>query len=47
MSHPTLVEEVEDAGFERLGLLAEPGPVAVDGTVATVTGREGLGIVFA
>jgi L-alanine-DL-glutamate epimerase-like enolase superfamily enzyme len=46
MSHPTLVEEVEDAGFERLGLLAEPGPVTIDGTLATVTGRDGLGIVF-
>lgn len=47
LAHPTLVEDVEDAGFERLGLLAEPGPIVIDRTLATSAGRDGLGIVFA
>ncbi|NNC12790.1 mandelate racemase/muconate lactonizing enzyme family protein [Planctomonas sp. JC2975] len=42
----TPIEDVEDASFERLGLLAEPGPIVIDGTVATPTGRPGLGIVL-
>ena len=43
----TLVEDVEDAGFERLGLLAEPAPVRVADATLTSTGRPGLGITFA
>lgn len=47
LNRPTMIEDVEDAGFERLGLLAEPSPVEIDGTRLTSRGRPGLGIVFA
>jgi len=47
LPEPTLVEDVEDASFERLGLLAEPSPVVIDGRELTSRGRDGLGIVFA
>jgi L-alanine-DL-glutamate epimerase-like enolase superfamily enzyme len=41
-----LVEDVEDASFEALGLLAEPSPVLVEGNRLSSTGRAGLGIRF-
>jgi L-alanine-DL-glutamate epimerase-like enolase superfamily enzyme len=42
-----LVEDVEDASFEALGLLAEPSPVRIEGNRLFSTGRPGLGIRFA
>jgi L-alanine-DL-glutamate epimerase-like enolase superfamily enzyme len=42
----TLVEDVEDASFESLGLLTEPSPVTLDGPRLTSRGRPGLGIVL-
>lgn len=42
-----LVEDVEDASFEALGLLAEPAPVLLQGNRLLSTGRPGLGIRFA
>jgi L-alanine-DL-glutamate epimerase-like enolase superfamily enzyme len=42
-----LVEDVEDASFEALGLLAEPSPVLLEGNRLFSTGRAGLGIRFA
>lgn len=47
MARPTPIEDVEDASFERLGILAEPAPLSIDGTLATSRERVGLGIVFA
>lgn len=41
---PTWVEDVEDSGFDALGLLAEPSPVVIDGAWATVASRPGLGL---
>lgn len=41
-----LVESVEDASFEVLGVLAEPTPVVVEGSRARTTGQTGLGIRF-
>ncbi|NQX36968.1 mandelate racemase/muconate lactonizing enzyme family protein [Herbiconiux sp. VKM Ac-2851] len=41
-----LVEAVEDAGFEHLGILAEPSPVVVDGDRMHVTDHPGLGLRF-
>ncbi|WP_460581190.1 mandelate racemase/muconate lactonizing enzyme family protein [Humibacter ginsengisoli] len=43
----TLVEDVEDAGFERLGLLAEPAPVRIADAALTSAARPGLGITLA
>jgi L-alanine-DL-glutamate epimerase-like enolase superfamily enzyme len=42
-----LVEDVADASFEALGLLAEPSPVLLEGNRLVSTGRAGLGIRFA
>jgi L-alanine-DL-glutamate epimerase-like enolase superfamily enzyme len=47
LARETPIEDVEDASFERLGLLAEPAPLVIDGAVATSRARPGLGIVFA
>lgn len=47
LRRPTLVEDVEDAGFDQLGLLAEPSPIALENATAAPRGRHGLGIVFA
>lgn len=40
------VEDVEEAGFEELGLLAAPSPVKIDRAVAVVHERPGLGLEF-
>lgn len=40
----TWVEDVEDAGFDALGILAAPSPVRIDGVWATVTSSPGLGL---
>jgi len=42
-----LVEDVEDASFDALGLLAEPSPVTIDGNRMRSAGRPGIGIRFA
>lgn len=42
----TWAEDVEDAGFERLGLLAEPTGVHISGGRLTVADRPGLGFRF-
>ncbi|MCM6762559.1 mandelate racemase/muconate lactonizing enzyme family protein [Rathayibacter sp. ZW T2_19] len=41
---PTWVEDVEDAGFDALGVLAFPSPVRIDGATATVGTSLGLGL---
>jgi L-alanine-DL-glutamate epimerase-like enolase superfamily enzyme len=46
-SASALVEDVEDASFEALGLLAEPSPVRIEGNRLFSTGRTGVGIRFA
>ena len=46
LKRQTMVEEVEDAGFDRLGMLAEPSPISIAGTELTITGRPGIGIVL-
>jgi L-alanine-DL-glutamate epimerase-like enolase superfamily enzyme len=46
-STSALVEDVEDASFEALGLLAEPSPVRIEGNRLFSTGRTGVGIRFA
>lgn len=40
----TWVEDVEDAGFDTLGILASPSPVRIDGAWATVAASAGLGL---
>ena len=40
------VEQVEDASFAALGILAEPAPVSVDRGVLRQTGTPGLGLRF-
>ncbi|MCS5734340.1 mandelate racemase/muconate lactonizing enzyme family protein [Herbiconiux daphne] len=44
---PTLVESVEDASFDALGVLAAPAPVRVHGSTLVITEHDGLGIRFA
>ncbi|MER6574990.1 mandelate racemase/muconate lactonizing enzyme family protein [Nonomuraea sp. NPDC001023] len=44
---PPLAEDVEDASFARLGLLAEPYPVRVEDGVLRVGGHAGLGLRWA
>jgi len=46
LPRPALVEDVEDAGFGRLGILAERSPVDIRDARLTVTGRPGLGIAL-
>ncbi|MEV0313454.1 mandelate racemase/muconate lactonizing enzyme family protein [Nonomuraea fuscirosea] len=41
---PSMVEDVEDASFGRLGLLAEPYPVEISGGVLRASGGAGLGL---
>lgn len=43
---PSMVEDVEDASFARLGLLREPYPVAVDGSRLRLADRPGHGLRF-
>lgn len=40
----TWVEDVEDAGFDELGVLAAASPVTIDGAIATVADIPGLGL---
>ena len=47
LAEPTLVEDVEDASFERLGVLAGASPVRVSNSRLTLTGHTGLGFSFA
>ncbi|MEU8317406.1 mandelate racemase/muconate lactonizing enzyme family protein [Nonomuraea sp. NPDC048881] len=44
---PPLAEDVEDASFARLGLLAEPYPVRIEDGVLRVGGHAGLGLRWA
>jgi L-alanine-DL-glutamate epimerase-like enolase superfamily enzyme len=46
MAEPTLVEDVEDASFEQLGVLEGPSPVQVSNSRLTLAGRPGLGFDF-
>jgi L-alanine-DL-glutamate epimerase-like enolase superfamily enzyme len=46
MAEPTLVEDVEDASFEQLGVLDGPSPVQVSNSRLTLAGRPGLGFDF-
>ncbi|GLW08504.1 racemase [Microtetraspora sp. NBRC 13810] len=43
---PPMVEDVEDASFAALGLLAEPYPVRIAGGVLRAGGHRGHGLVF-
>lgn len=47
MAEPTLVEDVEDASFEQLGILDGPSPVQVRDSRLSTTGQPGLGFSFA
>jgi L-alanine-DL-glutamate epimerase-like enolase superfamily enzyme len=42
----TLVEDVEDASFAALGVLAEPAPIRLEAHRAVLVDRPGLGIVL-
>ena len=44
MAEPTLVEDVEDASFEQLGVLAGPSPVRVSNSRLTLAGRRRTGL---
>jgi L-alanine-DL-glutamate epimerase-like enolase superfamily enzyme len=44
LPQPAMVEEVEDASFAALGLLAEPYPVSVKEGVLTAGEHRGLGL---
>jgi L-alanine-DL-glutamate epimerase-like enolase superfamily enzyme len=46
LAEPTLVEDVEDASFEQLGILAGPAPVRVSSSRLTLTDQLGLGFRF-
>ncbi|WP_311380362.1 mandelate racemase/muconate lactonizing enzyme family protein [Arthrobacter sp. ISL-72] len=46
MAEPALVEDVEDASFEQLGVLNSPSPVRVSNSRLTLAGRPGLGFDF-
>ncbi|MBW4093898.1 MAG: mandelate racemase/muconate lactonizing enzyme family protein [Acidobacteria bacterium] len=46
MASPVAVEDVEDASFEQLGILAGPSPVTIRNSLLTGTGRLGLGFDF-
>ncbi|WP_344262364.1 mandelate racemase/muconate lactonizing enzyme family protein [Streptomyces sodiiphilus] len=43
---PAMVEDVEDASFARLGILRNPAPVNLDGSVLRLTGQPGHGLRF-
>ncbi|BDZ65595.1 mandelate racemase/muconate lactonizing enzyme family protein [Agromyces mangrovi Wang et al. 2018] len=47
LPRPTLVEDVEDATFTALGVLADPAPVSVDGARLAFDPAPGLGLRFA
>lgn len=44
LGQPTWVEDVEDAGFDALGVLTSPSPVRINGPWATVTQSSGIGL---
>ncbi|HAG60211.1 MAG TPA: racemase [Arthrobacter bacterium] len=46
LAEPTLVEDVEDASFEQLGILAGPSPVRFSDGRLTLTDQPGLGFRF-
>lgn len=46
LARPAFVEDVEDAGFDRLGILAEPSPITIAHAQLRDTGRDGIGIVL-
>lgn len=46
LAEPTLVEDVEDAGFGQLGILDGPSPVRISGNRLTLAGTPGLGFSF-
>lgn len=47
LAEPTWVEDVEDASFEGLGVLAGPSPISIMNGQLTSTGQTGLGLRFA
>ncbi|MDR6415048.1 mandelate racemase/muconate lactonizing enzyme family protein [Pseudarthrobacter sulfonivorans] len=46
LAEPTLVEDVEDASFKQLGILAGPSPVRFSNSRVTLTDQPGLGFRF-
>lgn len=46
LDRPTMVEDVEDAGFAQLRILAGGSPVALTGARLRSTGKTGLGFEF-
>ena len=46
LAEPTLVEDVEDASFEQLGVLAGPRRCRFSNSRLTLTDRPGLGFRF-
>lgn len=46
LERPTMVEDVEDSAFERLGILVEPAPVVISDGTLTSRNRPGLGLTF-
>ena len=47
LANPVAVEDVEDASFEQLGILAGPSPITIRDSRLSGTGRPGLGLQFA
>jgi L-alanine-DL-glutamate epimerase-like enolase superfamily enzyme len=46
LAEPTMVEDVEEASFEQLGLLAGPSPVRFNNSRLATADRQGLGLRF-
>ena len=46
LAEPTLVEDVEEASFEQLGILDGPSPVRFSDSRVTLADRPGLGFRF-
>jgi len=46
LAEPTMVEDVEEASFEQLGLLAGPSPVRFSNSRLATADRQGLGLRF-
>ncbi|TLM84394.1 mandelate racemase/muconate lactonizing enzyme family protein [Pseudarthrobacter sp. NamE2] len=46
LAEPTLVEDVEEASFEQLGILDGPSPVRFTDSRVALTGQPGLGFRF-
>ncbi|UTT68970.1 mandelate racemase/muconate lactonizing enzyme family protein [Arthrobacter sp. DNA4] len=46
LAEPTMVEDVEEASFEQLGLLAGPSPVRFTNSRLATVDRQGLGLRF-